>query len=46
MIGESCQGYMQARRMSFNALGLQQCKIEKVGFVDLWDYLLGKRKST
>ena len=37
VIGESCQGYMQARRMSFNALVMQQCKREKVGFVDLWD---------
>ena len=37
VFGNRSQGYRNSRRMAANGMVEQLCKVEKVGYVDLWD---------
>ena len=44
MFGNRLDGYRNAKRMAINGMVKRLCKEEDVGFVDLWDSLVGKEE--
>ena len=46
MFGNRIQGYRNSKRMAVNGMVKRLCKEEEVGYVDLWDSFVGKKKCT
>ena len=44
VFGNSIQGYRNSKRMAVNGMVLRLCKEEEVGYVDLWDSVVGKEE--
>ena len=46
VFGNRIQGYRNSKRMAVNGMVKRLCKEEEVGYVDLWDSFVGKKKCT
>ena len=44
VFGNIIRGYRNSKRMAVNRMVKRLCKVEKVGYVDLWDSFVGKEE--
>ena len=45
VFGNRIDGYRNSKRMAINGMVKRLCKEEDVGYVDLWDSFVGKRRN-
>ena len=46
MFGNMIYGYRNSKRMAVNGMVKRLCKEDEVGYLDLWDSFVGKKKYT